>query len=50
MSDFDTARAELDRLFEQLSRVSAPSERRLILNKMARILGELDAMLNKNSK
>ena len=49
MSDFDKARAELDRLFEQLSQ-AAPNERRLILNKMARILGELDAMLNKTSK
>ncbi len=50
MSDFDKTRAELDRLFEQLSEESAPSERRLIFGKLARILQELDAMLDENSK
>lgn len=50
MSDFDKTRAELDRLFEQLGQVSAPSERRLIFGKMVKILKELDAMLSKNSE
>lgn len=50
MFDFDKARSELDRLFEQLGQVSAPSERRVIFSKMVKILKELDAILEKNSK
>jgi hypothetical protein len=44
------ARAELDRLYGQLNHEKALSKRRQILRKIAKLLGELDALTHKKIK